>query len=330
MTTGDFAATQPDNSDTYTSVLGLLRDRNLAVAEGFVDAPTNPQTSFIRWVRANYQWEEYDGAAWQRAPMVLGIAGGGTGAITAAAARTALGLGTIATQAANAVAITGGTISGLTSFTVSGAGTFGSISSAGLIAGNSLSGSGAAITALNGSNVGSGTVPTARLGTGSATSSTYLRGDSTWQAITAVPSDLVAFFTGASCPSGWTEYTGLRGKYVVGLVSGGTDEGGSGTALTNQESRAVGQHTHTQDAHSHGVSDPGHTHNTTIWSGGSGSTWWLTRSSTTGGASSTTVAGALSNTTGLTVSNATATNQNTGSVAGTNAPYVQLIACKKN
>jgi hypothetical protein len=42
----------------------------------------------------------------------LALANGGTGATTAAAARTALGLGTIATQAASAVAITGGTING--------------------------------------------------------------------------------------------------------------------------------------------------------------------------------------------------------------------------
>jgi hypothetical protein len=44
----------------------------------------------------------------------LAVANGGTGATTAAAARTALGLGTIATQAASAVAITGGTIAGAT------------------------------------------------------------------------------------------------------------------------------------------------------------------------------------------------------------------------
>lgn len=41
------------------------------------------------------------------------IASGGTGATTAAGARTNLGLGTMATQAASAVAITGGTITGL-------------------------------------------------------------------------------------------------------------------------------------------------------------------------------------------------------------------------
>ena len=43
----------------------------------------------------------------------LGIANGGTGATTASGARTNLGLGTMATQDANNVAITGGTISGV-------------------------------------------------------------------------------------------------------------------------------------------------------------------------------------------------------------------------
>lgn len=44
----------------------------------------------------------------------LAVADGGTGASTASAARTNLGLGTMATQDANAIAITGGTFSGVT------------------------------------------------------------------------------------------------------------------------------------------------------------------------------------------------------------------------
>ena len=54
----------------------------------------------------------------------IAIADGGTAATSAGAARTALGLGTIATQASNAIAVTGGTISGtimtLKSYAVSG------------------------------------------------------------------------------------------------------------------------------------------------------------------------------------------------------------------
>tara|TARA_B100000886_G_scaffold246884_1_gene173723 strand:- start:5488 stop:7065 length:1578 start_codon:yes stop_codon:yes gene_type:complete len=44
-------------------------------------------------------------------------------------------------------------------------------------------GSGAGITNLNASNLSSGSVPTARLGSGTASSSTYLRGDGSWQQV---------------------------------------------------------------------------------------------------------------------------------------------------
>jgi hypothetical protein len=54
---------------------------------------------------------------------IVGIANGGTGASTAALARTGLGLGTLATQASTSVSITGGTITGITDLTVADGGT---------------------------------------------------------------------------------------------------------------------------------------------------------------------------------------------------------------
>lgn len=53
----------------------------------------------------------------------LSVAQGGTGSTTAATARTALGLGSIATQAAGAVTITGGSVTGITDVTIADGGT---------------------------------------------------------------------------------------------------------------------------------------------------------------------------------------------------------------
>jgi hypothetical protein len=66
------------------------------------------------------------------AGALLPVTSGGTGASTAADARTALGLGTIATQAANSVAITGGAIDGTTvGATTVAAGSFSALNSSG-------------------------------------------------------------------------------------------------------------------------------------------------------------------------------------------------------
>ena len=56
--------------------------------------------------------------------------------------------------------------------------------SSGIVTATSFVGNGANLTALNASNIESGTVPTARLGTGTANSSTFLAGDSTYKTVT--------------------------------------------------------------------------------------------------------------------------------------------------
>ena len=145
-----------------------------------------------------------------------------------------------------------------------------------------------------------------------------------------IPTNLIAYTTDASAPSGWTEYTAARGRYIVGLPSGGTAAGTVGTALSNLENRAVGQHTHSvsDPGHGHNISDPGHNHAVTVSQGSGGGptygagndTWIYPTSYSTN--TKTTGIGINSATTGISISNQ-------GSVAGTNAPYIQLLVIKK-
>ena len=88
----------------------------------------------------------------------------------------------------------GAIVTGILTATSFNVGTAGTISSAGnitldkpgagIITATSFSGSGVNLTSLNGSNISSGTVATARLGSGTANNSVFLRGDSSWAAVT--------------------------------------------------------------------------------------------------------------------------------------------------
>ena len=60
----------------------------------------------------------------------------------------------------------------------------------GVTTSTTFSGSGASLTNLNASNIASGTVPTARLGSGTANSSTFLAGDSTFKTVTGTTINL--------------------------------------------------------------------------------------------------------------------------------------------
>jgi hypothetical protein len=129
------------------------------------------------------------------------------------------------------------------------------------------------------------------------------------------PAGAVMYFDSPACPAGWSEFIGGRGRYLVGLPGGGTAGATVGTALSDQENRATGQHTH-------GVTDPGHSHSVVYDTDkleNIGNTIGGTRRVGVDDGTATTSTAF----TGISI-------QPAGAVPGTNAPYVQLLVCRKD
>ena len=137
-----------------------------------------------------------------------------------------------------------------------------------------------------------------------------------------VPSDVVAYrASSAGTPTGWAEYTTARGRMVVGLVSGGTDGGTVGTALTNAQDKT---HSHTGPSHAHtaplsGGSDLCYSQTPYPW--GSGANFTSTHGSNLG-SNAQTSAGPLTYTEGT---GATGTAATSDVLA-----YIQLMAIKSD
>lgn len=136
-----------------------------------------------------------------------------------------------------------------------------------------------------------------------------------------VPTGAVMSFNLPACPSGWSEMTAARGRYIVGLQPGGTLGGATGTALTNNENRPAGQHTHS-------INDPGHIH-------GPSDQWAYFGTADSGSLRRPVFAikpdDTLNSDVQVNASNITGISINAfGSVPGTNAPYIQLLVCQKD
>jgi hypothetical protein len=112
-----------------------------------------------------------------------------------------------------------------------------------------------------------------------------------------VPRGSVAFFELTSCPPGWKSFEQGRGRYLVGLVSAGSLGSQVGTPLADKENRATGKHDHKYQENGWG------------WGGGP--------------------PGACTCDGGPGETKSTYTSQPSGETEGTNAPYVQLLACQK-
>ena len=113
--------------------------------------------------------------------------------------------------------------------------------SAGTITGT-FSGDGSAVSAINASNIASGTVATARLGTGTANSATFLRGDQTYAVVssgTVIPSGTVMLFAQTNAPTGFTKNTTTGDNSALRVTTGAAGTGGSVAFTSAFASQAV-------------------------------------------------------------------------------------------
>lgn len=112
-----------------------------------------------------------------------------------------------------------------------------------------------------------------------------------------IPERTIAYFNQRSCPTGWLEIDAAKGRYIVALTPGGSLGATQGQKLTDLENRATGAHSHSsaavtpKDVISVRL-DPG----------------------------------ALLGRNDFTISTVQVDG---GAVPGTNAPYVQFMACEK-
>jgi hypothetical protein len=144
------------------------------------------------------------------------------------------GTASTATDATNAATVTGATQNSITS--IPNLATVGTISS-GTWSASFGAVSGANLTTLNASALSSGTVGTARLASGTANSSTYLRGDSTWAALSAPNNGTLTMNVSGTGLSGSATFTADQaGNSTFTVTSNASSSNGASTIVARDAS----------------------------------------------------------------------------------------------
>jgi microcystin-dependent protein len=131
----------------------------------------------------------------------------------------------------------------------------------------------------------------------------------------------------------WTTFG--AGRVLVGLNAGDADfdtAEKTGGAKTHTLSTAeMPTHTHTQDAHGHLVTDPGHTHLTQRYPTATGGSSGFTIDTSMSGTPADNTLPTKAATTGISVGDATATNQSTGGGSAHNnlQPFITVFMWKR-
>jgi hypothetical protein len=179
----------------------------------------------------------------------LGQTGNGTAGLAPTWAQPAAtditGLATSATtDTTNADNITSGTLANArtTATASNGASTIVARDINGSFAGNSgsfvsVSGNGSAVTSLNATALASGTVPTARLASGTADNTTFLRGDSTWTALSAPNNGTLTMNVSGTGLTGSASFTANQSSSSTFTVSSNaTNANGASTIVARDAS----------------------------------------------------------------------------------------------